>query len=121
MSKSARHPLTSKLLSILLVFAMSVFSLFATAPASNAVPGVVPGAGFTVSISDLQFILNQIRMAESHAATLSADTRTPVTPVIDGTGVLRTPILPSVSLLQPVLFQVHLVLRLAQLHQRFQV
>lgn len=58
-----------KIISSALVISTSLVSLAATAPASNA--GVL-GAGFTVTISDLQFILDQIRMAESHATRNTA-------------------------------------------------
>ena len=50
------------------------FVAVAVAPAANAAPGPV-GQGFTVTASDLAFILKQIKIAERHAATLRRRTR----------------------------------------------
>ena len=73
-----------KVVAILLTFTTVLLSLVATAPASNA---AVLGGGFTVTVSDLQFILDQIRLAESHAARNT--TATPGT-VIANTNPLNT-------------------------------
>src|SRR3712207_4809294 len=55
------------------IAAAAVLAALTTPLASPAAAVVAPvGSGFTVTASDLSFILKQIRISERHAATLTA-------------------------------------------------
>ena len=58
-----------KVISVFLALSTTFLSLTLSAPVAKA---AALGGGFTVTVSDLQFILDQIQMSQSHAATLTA-------------------------------------------------
>ncbi len=60
---------TKKFMAALIAFAISIPTAAILAPPVTAAP---VGSGFTVTASDLAYILKQIKIAESHAATYTA-------------------------------------------------